>query len=135
MTATDETRIAVGVQIARLGAVEPLSDAKFGELTRVGLRAFDDIPSVRSVVEGLLEDSKLEKVPSPAQFAALAPRRERSDCADCCNGWVEVRPGKRPCGCVEGGLLPDCWKCHGAGFVEDENYTVSGRCHCRRAAA
>ena len=135
MTGTEETRIAVAMQIARLGAVEPLNDAKLGELTKVGLRRFDDIASLRFAVDGLLEDSKLEGVPSPAQFAALAPKRESSDCADCCNGWIEVRPGGHRCGCVEGGLLADCWKCHGAGFVEDESYTVSERCHCLMAKA
>ncbi len=114
MTETEETRIAVAVQIARLGAVEPLNDAKLGELVKVGLRRFDDIAAVRAVVNGLLEDSKLEGVPSPAQFAGLAPKREKQIGCDDCDGtgWKQV--GWDPVNLTSKGVT---------------------RCHCRRRAA
>ncbi len=108
----------------------PRTDAWWTNL----IDAFEQARDEHSASRVMLRLKEAKYVPQPGDvLKALAAD---TICSDCCDtGLVGVRPGGHRCGCVEGGLLADCWKCHGTGFIEDESYKAVERCHCVTAKA
>jgi hypothetical protein len=119
MTDTDANRRACMKQIARLGAIQPMNDAKCAGLLDVAVGRFPDAVSVRSAVDGLLEDPLITEVPTPAAFGQLAPARERRiGCEKCDEGWIQVTRRQAAY--------------DGMGYVTYEAVT---RCECRKVTA